>query len=231
MQINNESESEENKESDRKRRKSKKLKDFVGKVNNKKKKRGISEASEEIVDILSQKEDDDEIVKGLENLLRNPPTRNGDYSSRVEARENSFGKDKDRRRSSHSKTELDIKKDSSTEEEKDDGENYTRNEVKMVHNREQTLLNSGRNSERRSNSIASTESLRNSSFRYKFCNTANSVDSEATTETLMADEYSSTHSSDNETEVSYMIDFYDKIHFNKILVKKMTKFLNRRRKM
>lgn len=38
------------------------------------------------------------------------------------------------------------------------------------------------------------------------------------------------NSSDNETEVSYMIDFYDKIHFNRVLAKKMANFLNRKSK-
>lgn len=38
------------------------------------------------------------------------------------------------------------------------------------------------------------------------------------------------NSSGNETEVSYMIDYYDKVHFNRLLVKKMAKFLNKKHK-
>jgi len=37
------------------------------------------------------------------------------------------------------------------------------------------------------------------------------------------------NSSDSETEVSYMIDFYDRIHFNRVLAKRMASFLNRKR--
>lgn len=54
---------------------------------------------------------------------------------------------------------------------------------------------------------------------------------ESYTESSYQDEYKELQQniSDNDTEVTCMIDFYDKIHFNRILAKKMAAFLKEKR--